>query len=122
MVTFEAVMEIHILHKQGMRIRTIASHLGVSRNTVRKYLKNQKAEPVYSPRPKAASLLDPHRGYIRKRLAEAHLYRLSATVVYREIRERGYQGSLMLLRYFLRAEHPPVTTEQAVRFETEPGR
>jgi len=122
MVTFEAVMEIHILHKQGMSIRTIASHLGVSRNTVRKYLKNQKAEPVYSPRPRAASLLDPHRDYIRKRLAEAHPYRLSATVLYREIRERGYRGSLTLLRYFLRAEHPPVTAEQAVRFETEPGR
>lgn len=122
MVTFEAVMEIHILHKQGMSIRTIASRLGVSRNTVRKYLKNQKAEPVYSARPKAASLLDPHRDFIRKRLADAHPYRLSATVVYREIRERGYLGSLTLLRYFLRAEHPPVTAEQAVRFETEPGR
>lgn len=89
MVTFEAVMEIHILHKQGRSIRTIASHLGVSRNTAREYLKNQKAEPVCSPRPKASSLLDPHRDCIRKRLAEAPPYRLSATVIYREIRERG---------------------------------
>ncbi|SYE01627.1 transposase for insertion sequence IS100 [Klebsiella pneumoniae] len=41
MVTFETVMEIHILHKRGMSIRSIASQLGGSRNTVRKYLKSQ---------------------------------------------------------------------------------
>ena len=92
MVTFEAVIEIHILHKEGMSIRTIAFHLSASCNTVRKYLKKQKAEPVYSPRPKAASLTDPQRDYIRKRLAETHPYRLSVTVVYREIRERGYRA------------------------------
>lgn len=111
MVTFETVMEIHILHKRGMSIRSIASQLGVSRNTVRKYLKSQETQPVYSPRPKADSLLDPHRDYILKRLAEAQPWRLPATVIYREIREQGYRGSLTLLRYFLRAQTPPVADE-----------
>ncbi len=35
MVTFETVMEIKILHKQGMSSRAIARELGISRNTVK---------------------------------------------------------------------------------------
>ncbi|WP_215271111.1 helix-turn-helix domain-containing protein, partial [Escherichia coli] len=31
-------MEIKILHKQGMSSRTIARELGISRNTVKRYL------------------------------------------------------------------------------------
>lgn len=54
MVPFETFMEIHILYKCGMSIRGIASQLGISRNTVRKYLQKQQLQPVYSPRPKAA--------------------------------------------------------------------
>ncbi len=34
MVTFETVMEIKILHKQGMSSRAIARELGISRNTL----------------------------------------------------------------------------------------
>ena len=36
MVTFETVMEIKILHKQGMSSRAIARELGISRNTVKR--------------------------------------------------------------------------------------
>ncbi|WP_336717763.1 IS21 family transposase [Pantoea ananatis] len=122
MVTFETVMEIHILHKRGMSIRAIASQLNVSRNTVRKYLKSQSTQPAYSPRPRADSLLDPHREYILRRIADAHPWRLPATVIHREIRELGYRGSLTLLRYFLRTLNRPAADEPAVRFETEPGR
>lgn len=59
MVTFETVMEIHILYKRGMSIRGIASQLGISHNTVRKYLQKQQLQPIYSLRTKASSLLDP---------------------------------------------------------------
>ncbi len=41
MVTFETVMEIKILHKQGMSSRAIARELGISRNTVKRYLRAQ---------------------------------------------------------------------------------
>lgn len=49
MLTKEGVMEIRILLKQGKSIRGIAQELGVSRNTVRKYLRNSD-EPVYRRR------------------------------------------------------------------------
>lgn len=73
MVTFKIVMEIDILHKQRMSIRGIASQLGIFRNTVRKYLKSRQLQPVYSPRPKAFSLLDKHRDYMRKRIADSKI-------------------------------------------------
>ncbi|MBL1535025.1 transposase, partial [Klebsiella pneumoniae] len=68
MVTFETVMEIKILHKQGMSSRAIARELGISRNTVKRYLLAQSEPPKYTPRSAVASLLDEHRDYIRQRI------------------------------------------------------
>lgn len=61
MVTFETVMEIKILHKQGMSSRAIARELGISRNTVKRYLQAKSEPPKYTPRPAVASLLDEYR-------------------------------------------------------------
>lgn len=123
MITFEMHMEIKILHKQGMSNRAIARKLGISRNTVRRYLRAQ-CEPVkYTPRPAAVSLLDEYRDYIRQRIADAHPYKIPATVIAREITERGYHGGLSILREFIRSLNSTTTEpEQVVRFETEPGR
>lgn len=41
MVIFETVMEIKILHKQGMNSWAIARELGISRNIVKRYLRGQ---------------------------------------------------------------------------------
>ncbi|WP_074466235.1 IS21 family transposase [Escherichia coli] len=73
MVTFETVMEIKILHKQGMSSRAIARELGISRNTVKRYLQAKSEPPKYTPRPAVASLLDEYRDYIRQRIADASL-------------------------------------------------
>ncbi len=40
MLTQETLVEIHVLHRQGKSIRSIARALNVSRNTVRKYLRD----------------------------------------------------------------------------------
>ena len=58
MLKEESVMEISILHRQGESIRGIARQLGVSRNTVRAYLR-QDASPVYGPRPDRTPKLVP---------------------------------------------------------------
>lgn len=64
MLTQEMVVTIHVLHKQGKSIRAISDELGISRNTVRKYLRNGGAMPTYqrSPRP---SKLDPVNGNVK---------------------------------------------------------
>ncbi len=64
MVTFETVMEIKILHKQGMSSRAIARELGISRNTVKRYLQAKSEPPKYTPRPAVASLLDEYQHYL----------------------------------------------------------
>ncbi len=122
MVTFETVMEIKILHKQGMSSRAIARELGISRNTVKRYLQAKSEPPKYTPRPAVASLLDEYRDYIRQHIADAHPYKIPATVIAREIRDQGYRGGMTILRAFIRSLSVPQEQEPAVRFETEPGR
>jgi transcriptional regulator with XRE-family HTH domain len=56
MIKEEAVMEIKILYRQGVSIRGIARQMGISRNTVRKYLRTEKS-PSYTPRAKKASII-----------------------------------------------------------------
>ena len=46
MLTLEQAVTIQILHQQGKSIKAISRELRVSRNTVRKYLR-QKETPQY---------------------------------------------------------------------------
>ena len=50
------------------------------------------------------------------------LTKIPATVIAREIRDRGYRGGMTILRGFIRSLSVPQEQEPAVRFETEPGR
>lgn len=114
-------MEVRILHRQGKSIRAIAQELGISRNTVRKYLRNE-IEPAYSARPERPGKLEAFQTYLQERVKAAHPAILPATVLFRELQERGYTGSLSLLRMHLRESRPLTAPEPLVRFETEPGR
>ena len=63
MVGSEAALEIRVLHRHGKSIREIAREMGVSRNTVRRYLRDAEAER-YKPRPLRSTKLDPFKGRI----------------------------------------------------------
>jgi transposase len=114
-------MEIRILKKQGLSIRGIARELGISRETVRKYLRAPDREPVCTPRAARPSKLDAHKAFIRKRVTDTAPHRLPATVLLRELRARGYDGGITILKAFLAAERPVVVAPEIKRFETEPG-
>ena len=58
MVGAEAALEIRVLHRHGKGIREIARETGSSRNTVRRYLRNESAAR-YKPRSRRARKLDP---------------------------------------------------------------
>ena len=122
MVTFETVMEIKILHKQGMSSRAIARELGISRNTVKRYLRAQSEPPKYTLRPAVASLLDEYRDYVVSESLMLTLIKIPATVIAREIMEQGYRGGMTILREFIRSLAIPQEQEPVIRFETEPGR
>ena len=120
MLTQESQVEIRVLHRQGLPIRAIARQLKVSRNTVRRALRGQ-APAKYGPRPPRATKLHSHVAYLRDRVAAAGTLRLPATVLLREIQERGYRGGLTQLKVFLKSITPPRREDPLVRFETEPG-
>src|SRR5690606_7622994 len=100
-ITKEELMKIQILHQQGLSQRAIAKQLGISRNTVKRYLNTRIDEPVYATRTKQTSLLEPFKSFLHSRIAQAKPVHLSGVVLFREIKELGYNGSLSLLRQYL---------------------
>lgn len=116
-------MEIRVLARQGKGIREIARTLGVSRNTVRRYLKTD-TPPSYPPRAPRPSKLDPFKAYLCQRVSQAKPHWLPATVLLREIREQGYSGGISQLKVFLAPLKPACSAQRdpVVRFETLPGR
>src|SRR5436190_2543182 len=119
MLTQEQAVEIRILRRQGMGIRAIARELGVSRVTVRRYLQDPGAAR-YGPREPRPTKVGAYVAYLLSRVEAARPKWIPATVLLREIRERGYPGGISQLKGYLaplkRGEPEPL-----VRFETEPG-
>lgn len=122
MITKEELMKIQILHKQGMSQRAIARELGISRNTVKRYLRNHINEPKYATRGKSPSKLDAFKPYLHSRMEQAKPIHLSGVVLFREIQELGYQGGISLLRQYLYQYRGSKAAEPVVRFETAPGK
>ncbi len=88
MVTFETVMEIKILHKQGMSSRAIARELGISPAIPLNVICRQNLSRQNIRRDLLLLHSDEYRDYIRQRIADAHPYKIPATVIAREIRDR----------------------------------
>ncbi len=120
MVGSEAALEMRVLHRHGKSIREIAREMGVSRNTVRRYLRDAEAER-YKPRSARPTKLDPFKDYIVARLAAAVPERIPGSVLLSELRERGYGGGYTMVKLFLVALRPKEIAEPVIRFETEPG-
>lgn len=122
MITKEELMKIQILKKQGMSQREIADELGISRNTVRRYLNMDINEPRYKKRAGKKSKLAPYYSFLHSRIAQAAPIRLSGAVLLREIRQLGYDGSQSLLLQYLHQYRGQRDTAPTIRFETGPGK
>jgi transposase len=86
------------LHATGMSLRKIGEELGLSRNTVRKYFRQEPEMPRPTPRPLRASRLDPYEDYLLQRWGQGER---NAAQLHREIRERGYPGSGSMVRAYV---------------------
>jgi transposase len=110
--------EIRRLHRvEHRRVSDIARQVRVDRKTVRKALATDRLPTVVRTR-KAPTLLAAHQGFIRERLqAYPHL---SATVIYQELQNQGYLGSLRILQDHLK-DIRRRNKEVFLRIETPPG-
>src|SRR5215208_7224102 len=77
------------LKKHGGSIRGLSRTTGRSRNTIRRYLRGGDGVSKRKPGPKRIEKLDPFKAYIVDRLKAALPDRIPATVLYREVKERG---------------------------------
>lgn len=121
MLTQEKLVDIHVSHQNGKSIRAIAKETGLSRNTVRKYLRKELQLPAYGPRAPRSSKLDPFKDYILDRIEAAKPDWIPAPVLCREIQARGYDGKEGIVKLFIR-QYKPNSHEPVVRFETPPGK
>ena len=112
------MIEVVRLHEAGVGVKGIARRLGLSRNTVRKYLRNPQL-PRYGPRPRAVSKLEPFKPWLLQRTHADGVW--NAERLLRELRAMGYAGGVTILKDFLRPLRPPKTPAVVVRYEVPPG-
>ena len=112
-------MEIEILRRQGNSLRDIAVETGMAVNTVRKCL--ALGPPHRKVREPVVSKLAPFKSYLQGRVEAAKPDWIPATVLKREIEERGYKGGLRQVQDYLQKLRPAARPDPVVRFETEPG-
>ena len=104
MVIFETVMEIKILHKQGMSRWAIVKKLGISPNTVKRYLKVKSELPEYTSRPRASSVLDKYRDYVRARIQDVQRRKKKvAWLIQDKIKSLSLAEHCILLGFFMSA-------------------
>lgn len=120
MITKEVFVEIQLLKKHGLSLRQIAREVGCAVNTVRRQLAEGEM-PKYVRKVKRPTKLEAYETYLRARQESAKPLWIPATVLLREIAERGYLGGQSQLRAFLRTLKPTQALEPVVRFETAPG-
>ena len=123
----ETRMLLRHYFEQGMSKSALARQLGVSRDTIHRWLRDgeldREVDDVvvqYGPRPPVPTKLDAYKSIIDARLAAYP--RLSAVRLFDEIRAAGYTGGYSQLTAWVRRVRPQPAPEPLIRFETPAGR
>ncbi|WP_344616124.1 ISL3 family transposase, partial [Dactylosporangium salmoneum] len=105
---------VHALLDQGFGLLECARRLGWALNTVKRYARAATVEQLQRPAQYRATLVDPYREHLRRRLAEEP--GVAVTRLLAEIRERGYPGSAnLLVRYLNQGRADAITTPPSPR-------
>ena len=103
-----------LFYAEHWPIGTIADALGVHHETVRRAINRAHGiQPGPQIRP---SRLDPYKGFIATTLEQYP--RLRATRLYAMLRERGYPGSAVQVRRYVRTVRPAAQAEAFFRLDT----
>ena len=112
-------MEILDLHRSGLSQRAIARRLGISRNTVKKYLDAPEECLKNPPSYHRASILEPYYDAIKAWLEEDGYY--TATWIYDRLVNQGYTGSYETVKRKVAELKKHKQKIAYMRFETDPG-
>jgi transcriptional regulator with XRE-family HTH domain len=86
-------------------LREIARRLGISRNTVRRYLRSETTEPTYAER-RIVSGLDKYSvqlsGWLKAETSKPRKQRRSLKQIHADLKELGYEGSYDRVAAFAR--------------------
>jgi transposase len=115
MITAEIRTQIRrLVLVEGWLIETVARRFGVHHSTVRRALDD---EPLH--REEKPGLLEPFKPYIIDRLTE--LPDLTGKRLFEELRGRGYQGGVCIVRRYAAQVRHPRARKAYLRVEVEPG-
>jgi len=118
MITRRTVFEIHRLKDMQFSIRQIAKTLNLDRGTVARYIK--QPDITCKPRRGRPSKLDPFREFIKEMVEQYP--KINAPVVLRQIRNKGFDGEITIVRKYLKVLKYDVGGKQSfIRFESRPG-
>jgi transposase len=127
MLTVETVLKVRLARRDGQSVRKIAKKYRLSRNTVRKHLREEEVEPRYQRRQQPRPKLGPFVTELEKLLAEDQhrpiRERRSALLLFEELQRCGYQGAYDSVRRQVqawKAERRPIT-DVFIPLRFEPG-
>lgn len=119
MIGMEEWFTIKTLKENGVGIKKIARQLGLSRNTVRKYLRGERL-PEYAKQGRRNQAIVPFWEDIKLMLVNEFI----GSRIYQELRQKGYRGTpatfYRQLKLF-RADLALLPVKAVERFETAPG-
>jgi len=106
-ITVSMLAKIRRMHfRDGVPIRDISRRTGLSRNTIRRWLKEPSSEEPRYPKRASSSVLDPWSEQLRLWLVadarRSRRERRTATQMYEALREAGYDGGYGRITAFIR--------------------
>src|SRR3972149_3278488 len=96
MISMYKWQQIKALRAAGRGIKSIAKKIGVSKNTVRRYLRS--VEPPQFKAREYEKMLDGDKGDIEEMLSKRYI----GTRIFSELSKIGYQGLLSTLHRYIR--------------------
>ena len=118
MISMYKWQQVKALSAAGRGIKSIAKQIGVSKNTVRRYLRS--TEPPEFKAREYEKMLDGYKGDVEKMLTNRYI----GTRIFSELSKIGYQGSLSTVhRYIHEARREEdISSKVTTRVETPPGK